>query len=119
MTVIRGLDLDDPLATGEAARQTDRVQRRLRAAVGESPLRLLEPARELGGDDDVLRDRLREVRATVHLRLHGRNDRGVRVPDDHDAEAVVEIDVLVAVDVPDTAALAVVDEDRLRRRVLE
>src|ERR1700682_38654 len=39
--------------------------------------------------------------------------------DHHDAEAVVKVDVLVPVDVPDAAALPVVDEDRLRRRVLE
>src|SRR5439155_6544405 len=46
-------------------------------------------------------------------------DLWVRVADDRDAEPVVKVDVLVAVDVPDAAALAVIDEDRLRRCVLE
>ena len=119
VAVVRGLDLDDALTTGEAARQADRVERRLGAAVGEAPLRLLEAARQLACDDDVLLDRLREMRPAMQLRVDGRDDRRMRMADDHDAEAVVEIDVLVAVDVPDLAALAVVDEDRLRRRVLE
>ena len=71
------------------------------------------------GDGDVLGHRLREVGASMHLRFNGGDDRRMRMADNHDAEPVVEIDVLVAVDVPDTAALAVVDEDRLRWRVLE
>ena len=41
------------------------------------------------------------------------------MPDDHDAEAIVKVDVFVAVDVPDPAAFAMIDEDRLRCRVLE
>ena len=55
----------------------------------------------------------------MHLRLDGRDDRRVSVPDDHHTESVVEVDVLVAVHVPDVAALAAIDEDGLRRRVLE
>src|SRR5438067_7743040 len=41
------------------------------------------------------------------------------MPHHHDTEAVVKVDVLVTVDVPDAAAVPVVDEDRLGRRVLE
>jgi hypothetical protein len=41
------------------------------------------------------------------------------VADDHHTEPVVEVDVLVAVDVPDLAALAAVGEDGLRGSVLE
>src|SRR5260370_16632812 len=65
------------------------------------------------------RDGLGEVRAqggTVADRL---DDQWVGVRDDNDAEAIVKVDVFVAVDVPDTAAFAVVDEDRLGRGVLE
>src|SRR4029077_890453 len=47
------------------------------------------------------------------------DDLGVGVPDHHHPKAVVEVDVLVAVHVPDPAALATVHEDRLRRGVLE
>ena len=55
----------------------------------------------------------------MHLRFNRGDDGWMRMADDHDAETVVEIDVLVAVHVPHAAALAVVDEDRLRRGVLE
>src|SRR4029077_15913387 len=46
-------------------------------------------------------------------------DQWVGMPDDHDAEAIVKVDVFVAVDVPDTAAFAVIDKDRLGGGVLE
>src|ERR1700730_11920 len=55
----------------------------------------------------------------MYLRLDGRDDRRVSMPDNHHTEPVVEVHVLVAVHVPDMAALAVIDEDGLRRRVLE
>src|ERR1700682_917629 len=47
------------------------------------------------------------------------HDQRMRMPDHHDTEAVVKVDVLVALDVPDPGGLPVVDEDRLGRRVLE
>src|SRR6266566_1727169 len=47
------------------------------------------------------------------------DDQRVGMPDHHDAEAVVKVDILVAVHVPDPASLAMIDEDRLGRRVLE
>src|ERR1700704_765328 len=51
--------------------------------------------------------------------VDGLDDQWVRMPHDHDPEAVVKIDVFVAVDVPHPATLAVIDEHRLGRRVLE
>ena len=52
------------------------------------------------------------------LLLDRLDDLRVRVPDHHRAVAEVEVDVLVAVDVPEAVAPSVVDEDRVRRRVL-
>ena len=46
------------------------------------------------------------------------DDLRVRVAGDHGAVAEVEVDVLVAVDVPEAVAESVIDEDRVRRRVL-
>src|SRR5215213_590798 len=63
--------------------------------------------------------RRREVRALVHARLDGGADDGVGVPDAHDAEAVVEVEVLVAVDVPDLCARAALDVDGPRVVLLE
>ena len=37
----------------------------------------------------------------MNLRIDRGDDRGMRMADDHDPEPVVEVDVLVAVDVPD------------------
>jgi hypothetical protein len=119
MAVVGSLDLDDPVAPGEATREAHRVQRRFRSAVGEAPLRLLETLRELLRHLDDVWPGLREV-CTEPRPLRDRlDDQRVRVPDHHDAEPVVEVDVLIAVDVPHAAALPALDEDRLRRRVLE
>ncbi len=119
MAVIAGFDLDQAVASGEAARETNRVERGFRAAVREAPLRLLEAPGKLLGDDGVIGHRLREVgtqRGALGNRLD--NER-VGVADGHDAKAVVKVDVFVAVDVPDPAALSVIHEDRLRRGVLK
>ena len=48
----------------------------------------------------------------------GLDDLGMCVADDHGAVAEMEVDVLVAVDVPEAVAPSVIGEDRVRRRVL-
>ncbi len=100
-----------------AAREVDGVHRRLGAGVGEAPLGQAEAPRELLGDDDravgrggevgAQRRRARRRRATIA---------GLAWPMHIDAEAVVEVDVLVAVDVPDLRALAALEVDRARGR---
>src|SRR5581483_5307179 len=70
---------------------------------------------EVLGDRKGLLRRLGEVRAELHPSLHRLHDLRVRVPHDHDAVAVVVVDVLVAVDVPDVRAPAVAHVDRVRR----
>ena len=119
VAVVAGLDLDQSIASGEAARQPNRIERRFGAAVRESPLRLPEPARQLLGDDGVVDHRLGEVRPFCGPFADRLYDLRMRMADDHHAEAIVKVDVLVPVDVPHTAALAVIDEDRLGRGVLE
>jgi len=119
MAVIAGLDLDQPVASGESPRQANGVERRFGAAVGEAPLRLLEAAGELRRHHGVIGHRLGEVGAARGALVDRLDDQGVRVPHHHHPEAVVKVDVFVAVDVPDAAALPVIDEDRLGRGVLE
>ena len=119
MAVVRRLDLDHAVTPGEPAGNAHRVERRLGARVGEAPFGLMKAARELAGDDHGILDRLGEVRAAADLGADRVDDLGVGVADDHHAKTVVEVHVLVAVDVPDPAALSVLDEDRVRRRVLE
>ena len=66
---------------------------------------------ELLGDDDRAVGGRREVGAEVDPRLDRRADGRVGMADAHHAEAVVEVDVLVAVDVPDLRARAALDVD--------
>jgi hypothetical protein len=119
VAVVGALDLDDQLAAGEAAREVDGVHRGLRAGVREAPLRQAPAAAQLLGDLDRAVGRGGEVRALVHALLDGLGDHRVGVADAHDAEAVVEVEVLVAVDVPDLRALAALDVDGPRVVLLE
>src|SRR4029077_6731121 len=99
----RRLDLDQPFAAGETPSDADGIQRGLRPAVGEPPLRQPEALGDLPRDDRDLGDRLPKVRAAGDPFGDRVDDQWMSVPDDHDAEAVVEVDVLVAVDVPNPA----------------
>ena len=119
MAVVAGFDLQDPLPSREPARDANRVKSRLGAGVGEAPLRLLESARQLARHHHTVLHGLREMRAAIYLLGDRVGDLRVGVADHHDAEAVVEVDVLVAVDVPNATALTVIRKHRLRRRVLE
>ena len=121
MAVVGALDLQQQVAARGAAGEVDAVERRLGAGVGEAPVREAEAVAQRLGDDDRALGGGGEVRALVHARLHGGGDGRVGVADAHDAEAVVEVDVLVAVDVPDLRADAALEVDgpglaRLERR---
>ncbi len=111
VAVVGPLDLEDHVATGGAPRQVDRGHGRLGAGVGEPPLGKAEAAAELLGDHDRAVGGGREVGAQVDPRLDGRAHRRVGVADAHHAEAVVEVDVLVSVDVPDAGTGAALDVD--------
>ncbi len=115
VAVIRPLDLQDQLAAGERAHDARGVQRRLGPRVAEPPVRQLEPLREQVGHEQRVLGRLREVRAQRDAFAHGLDDLRMRVAHHHDAVAVVVVDVLVVVDVPDVRALAAPDVDRVRR----
>ena len=113
VAVVGGFDLDDAIPAGEAAGEPHGVQGGLGATVGESPLGLPETATELLGDHRVVGHRLGEMGAARELPLHRGDHGGMGMPDQHHPEAVVEVDVLVAVHVPYPAALTPVDEHRL------
>ena len=85
----------------------DGVHGRLGAGVREAPLGQPEAPPQLLGDDDRALGRGGEVRAARRAGRDRGDDRRVGVADAHDAEAVVEVDVLVAVHVPHARALAV------------
>ena len=118
VAVVGALDLDDEVAAGVGAHQAGAFQGGLGARVAEAPQRQLEALGEVLADHvEVLRG-LGEVGAQRRLLLDRLHDLRVRVAHHHGAVAQVEVDVLVLVDVPQVVALAAVDEDRVRRRVL-
>ena len=116
--VVAALDLDQPGPPGDGAHQVNGGEGRLGAGVGEAPQREPEAAGQLLGDGDDVRHGLGEVGAGRHTVADGGDDGRVGMAGDHHAEAVVEVDVLVAVDVPHPRSAAAVDEDRARRGVL-
>src|ERR1700686_3535456 len=59
------------------------------------------------------------MRAPGGLLADRPDDQRMGMPHCHDAKAVVKVDVFIAIDVPDAAALPVVDEHRLGGRGLE
>ena len=118
VAVVAALDLDDAAAAGGRAHEVNRRHRGLGAGVGEPPQRQPEAAGQLGGDGHDVRHRLGEVCARGGTRRDGGDDRRVGVAGERGAEAVVQVDVLGAVDVPDPRPLPALDEHRARRRVL-
>ena len=114
VAVVGAEDLHHGVAAGVGARDADRVHRRLGAGVRVAPARHAgsgaraprRPRRVLG--------RRGEVRARAVALVDRAADRRVRVALDHRAEAVVEVEHLVAVDVPDARAVAALEVDRPR-----
>jgi hypothetical protein len=80
----------------------------------EAPERQAEAPGQLLGDRDRLLGRLGEVGAAADPPGHRGDHPRVGVADQHHPVAAVQVDVLVAVDVPDPAAGTVADPDRLR-----
>src|SRR5439155_9103294 len=105
-------------AAGGRAHEPRGLQGGFGPRVAEAPEGEVEPV------DQVLPHRveslggLGEVRPEARLPPDRLDDLRVRVAGDHGAVAEVEVDVLVAVDVPEAVAEAVIDEYRVRRRVL-
>ena len=112
VAVVGAEDLHDRVPPGGRAGDPDRVHGRLGAGVRVSPLRQAPATRQLLGDDNAVlggRGKVRSQRIPLHHRLA---DRRVRVALHHRAEAVVEVEELVPVDVPDLRADAAGEVDR-------
>src|SRR6185295_17135251 len=108
--VVLALELHDLGAAGIGASDAHRVHRRLGAGHGHP--RLADPAGHLLDQlhrlDLVLRGK-GEADAPAHPLVDVVVDARVAVTEDHRAVAQAQVDVLVAVHVPDPAALAAVD----------
>ena len=119
MAVVRAFDLHDVVATGRGTRDADRAHRRLGAGVREAHLLEAEAPAQLLGEQHRVLGRRREVGTGRAARVDRLDDLRMRVADDHAAEPVVGVDVLVAVDVPDLRPLPLAQVDRVRVTGLE
>ena len=112
--VVLALELHDLRPAGVGPGDAHRVHRRLGAGHGHP--RLADPRVELLDElhrADLVLAREREADAAAHPLVDEVVDAVVAVPEDHRAVAEAQVDVLVAVDVPDHAALAAVHVDRV------
>jgi hypothetical protein len=113
VAVVCTLDLHDQITARVRPHQAHGLERRLGPGVAEPPEWEPEALRDVLADLVELRGGLREVGAEARALLDRLHDLRVGVPDHHRAVAEVVVDVLVAVEVPDVASLAAVDEDRV------
>ena len=110
MPVVAAGELDDELASGEAARQADGGHRRLGPGRDEAEPLDGSATHDLLGQLD-LGSGGRAVRRAAGDRLRdGGEDLGVGVPEQHRPPAADEVDVLVAVGVGEVGAAGALDE---------
>ena len=114
VAVVRAEDLDDRVATGRGAGNTNRIHRGLGARVRIAPLRQAPTALQFLGDDNCIFGRGCKVGALRHTLGDSLRNHGMSVTLDHRAEAVVKVDHLRAVDVPDLRANTALEIDRPR-----
>ncbi len=114
--VIHAFEADDLVALGERAGEARRVEHRLGAGVAQA-----HHVHARHRVDDFLREtrfvrrRQREHGAALLDEIdHGLGDARRAVAEDHRTQAEQIVDVLVAVDVGETRAFALVDEQRIR-----
>src|SRR5437763_7519892 len=120
MPMITAFELDDLVASGESARETDARHRRFGAAVNHANFfdRGNPAANQLRHFDFVwIRDT--EAHATLRRRTDGIDYHGRRVTEDGRAPGADIIDVFVAVDVPDFRAGGAVDEEWFAAEIAE
>ena len=111
--VVLALELHDLLAARVGAGDAHRVHRRLGARHGHAGH--VDPARELLDElhrADLVLARQAEAHAPAHALVDVVVDPLVPVAEDHRPVAHAQVDELVAVGVPDHAALAPIDVDR-------
>ena len=109
----------DQLAAGRAARELERRRGRGRAVLGElHHLGAVDQAEERLGALELEGRGPGEVGAELERRAHRLDHRGIGVAERDRAQAHAVLDELVAVDVPDVAALAARDQRRRELRVL-
>ena len=114
VAVIRAEDLDDRVAARGGTGDANCIHRGLRARVRIAPLRQAPTALQLLGDDNRILGRGSKVGALRHALGNSFRDQRMGVTLDHRTKAVVKVDHLRAVDVPDLRANTALKVDRPR-----
>jgi hypothetical protein len=114
VAVVGALDLEQDVAARDGPHQPHRVHRGLGAGVAEAPQRQAEALLQVLAANHGVLGRLGEVRAALDALGDDLGDPRMGVADGDGAVAVVEVDVLVAVDVDHLRAVAVSEVDRVR-----
>jgi hypothetical protein len=109
--MIAALHLDDPIACGGGASQTNCVHGAFRAAIAEAHHLDRKALADFFGQLPFQVVWHSEHRAGAELRLHGFNDRGVAVAGHQSAETQIEIYVFVAINVVNVSPFSIADEN--------
>src|SRR4051812_1458648 len=112
--MVTAFELDDLVATGEAARKTDGVHGGFGSAIGETNVLYRITLDDLFGEFALHLVRHAIHGAALELLLHGLHHRRMRVPRHDGAETEREIDVIIAIEVAQTRPLRFRDEQRIR-----
>ena len=114
VAVVAAVELDDLLAAGVAAGEADGAHRRLGAGVHHAHhLDRRHGLADEAGELDLDGRRRAEARAVVEDGVQPAEHVRVAPAEDHRPPRRDEVDVLVAVDVPDVGALGARDEERV------
>ena len=105
--------IDDPVASGHGARHAHRGHHGFRARVAERHAliagELAEQRRHLAGQRRLRPDR----HATIQLLPDRRHHERRRVPEHHASIPIDDVDVLIAIDIPDTRSLGAIGHQRI------
>ena len=114
VAVVAAVELDDPVASGGAAGQTDRAHGRLGPRGDEAHLLTARDARADGlGQQDLTGRRRAERRALGRRGRDGPGDHRVRMPEQHGSVGLHHVEVAVPLGVEDERALP--RDNRVRR----
>ena len=116
--MIAAEDLHHAIAPRSATGEADRIHGGLGARVHETPAGEAPTRCEVLSNDVGVLGWCSEVRAESDAPVNGLGDDWMRMPLHHAADAVMHVEVLAAIDVPDVLPLSAVKVDRPRRALL-
>ena len=111
--VIAAFHLDDAIAAGSGASQADGVHGAFRAAIAETNHLDGKALADFLGEFPFEIMRHAEHGAGAEFRLHRLDHRGMAMSGHQRAEAKIEVEILVAVDIVNVSAFSIADKNRI------